>query len=278
MKISALHTRMAVCALALTLAGAITALADDTATNAIPNKSYTDTVVSVDPKENLLVLDGFFANKTFNLGDKCTYTFADKGAGTIGDLRPGQRVEVVYQEMHDVLVANRVTQEPMNYEGTVKACDPAARTITLRGRGRDKTLSIAADCSVLLRGDKSGTLADIQPGDYVTVTYELPDGKPVASKIAQTSETYTGSVTAIDLDTKTIKAKSMFDTKKFNLGDNCAIVIDGKINGRLSDLQLNDKLTFNYDEINGVNVANPDCAGGQSGAGAGSAADQSMRP
>jgi hypothetical protein len=48
----------------------------------------------------------------------------------------------------------------------------------------------------------------------------------------------------------------MFDTKKFNLGDNCAIVIDGKINGRLADLKPNDKLVFSYDEINGVNVAN----------------------
>jgi aldehyde:ferredoxin oxidoreductase len=75
-------------------------------------------------------------------------------------------------------------------------------------------------------------------------------------KIAQTSETYTGSLIGIDLDTKSVKAKSMFDTKKFNLGDNCAIVIDGKINGRLADLKPNDKLVFSYDEINGVNVAN----------------------
>jgi len=48
----------------------------------------------------------------------------------------------------------------------------------------------------------------------------------------------------------------MYDTKKFNLGDNCAIVIGGKINGRLADLKPNDKLIFSYDEINGVNVAN----------------------
>jgi len=41
---------------------------------------------------------------------------------------------------------------------------------------------------------------------------------------------------------KMVKAKSLFDTKKFNLGDNCAIVIDGRINGRLADLKPNDKL------------------------------------
>ena len=238
------------------MTGALTSLADDIATNVIPHKSYTGTVASVDAKEHTLALEGFFTSKTFNLGDNCAYTFADKGAGAIGDLHPGQRVEVAYQEMHDVLVADRVTQEPMCYEGTVKACDPGQRTITLHTRGRDKTFPIASDCKVVLRGDKSGSLADIQPGNYITVTYETPNDKPTARKITQTSETFTGSLIAIDLDTKTVKAKSLFDTKKFNLGDNCAIVVNGRINGRLADLKPNDKLVFSYDEINGVNVAN----------------------
>jgi len=34
------------------------------------------------------------------------------------------------------------------------------------------------------------------------VIYETPDGKPTAQKITQSSETYTGSLTAIDLETK----------------------------------------------------------------------------
>jgi hypothetical protein len=255
MKAKAFGAWTAVCVSVLAVGGVFTSPAEDAATNEIPHKSYTDTVVSVDTKEHTLVLDGFFSKKTFNLGDNCACTFEDKGAGAIGDLHPGQRVEVDYQEMHDVLVADRVTQEPMYYEGTVKACDPAARTIILHGRGRDKTFPIAADCKVLLRGDKPGSLTDIQTGNYVTVTYETPNDKPTARKITQTSETFTGSLTAVDLDTKTVKAKSLYDTKKFILGDNCAIVIAGKINGRLADLKPNDKLAFSYDEINGVNVA-----------------------
>jgi hypothetical protein len=255
MKTNALRTWTAVWVSALTMAGALSASAEDADTNAIPHKSYTGTVVSVDAKEHTLGAEGFFTSKKFNLGDNCTYTFEDKGAGAIGDLHPGQRVEVVYQEMHNVLVADRVTQEPMSYEGTVTACDPAQHTITIHTRGRDRTFPIASDCKVVLRGDKSGSLTDVQTGNYVTVTYETPNDKPTARKIIQTSETFTGSLTAIDLETKTIKAKSAFDTKKFNLGDNCAIVIDGKINGRLSDLKPNDKLVFSYDEINGINVA-----------------------
>ena len=69
------------------------------------------------------------------------------------------------------------------------------------------------------------------------MTYEVPNGKPTAREIAQTSETFTGDLTAIDLDQKTMKAKTMFATKKFNVGDDCAIVINGKPDGKLTDLQ-----------------------------------------
>jgi hypothetical protein len=256
MKTNILRTWTAVCVSALTMTAALKSSADDTAMAGIPNKSYTGTVVSVDAKERLLGLQGTFLTKKFNLGDNCTYALVDKPAGAISDLRPGQRVMVVYQESHGVLVANRVAQQPESYEGTVKACDPIQRTMTLHTRGMDRTFQIAGDCKVVLRGDQSGTLADIQTGNYVTVTYETPNDKPTAWKIAQTSETFSGSLTAIDLDTKTVKAKALFDTKKFTLGDNCAIVINGKINGQLADLKPNDKLVFSYDEINGVNVAN----------------------
>ena len=40
------------------------------------------------------------------------------------------------------------------------------------------------------------------------------------------------------------------------MADNCAIVINGKTDGRLSDLKPDEKLVFSYDEINGVNVVN----------------------
>ena len=88
------------------------------------------------------------------------------------------------------------------------------------------------------------------------MTYETPGGKLTAREIAQTSIVFTGTLTAIDLGEKTLKARAVFDTKKFNVADNCAIVINGKTDGQLSDLKPDDKLVFSYDEINGVNVVN----------------------
>jgi hypothetical protein len=86
------------------------------------------------------------------------------------------------------------------------------------------------------------------------ITYEVPDGKATARQIAQTSETFRGDLTAIDLDQKTMKAKAMFTAKKFNIGDDCVVVINGKPNGKLTDLKPGESLTFSYYNINGVNV------------------------
>jgi len=174
----------------------------------------------------------------------------------MSDLRPGEKVRVSYQDSHGVLIADRVEQQPMLSEGMVKAIDPAGRTLTLHFRGVDKTFQIANDCNVLMRDDKSGRLTDIQAGSHVTVTYETPNSTLMARQIAQTSLEFTGTLTAIDLGEKTLKARAAFGSKRFNVANNCAIVINGKTDGQLSDLKPNDKLTFSYDEINGVNVVN----------------------
>jgi hypothetical protein len=108
----------------------------------------------------------------------------------------------------------------------------------------------------VLRGGKSGTLADIAVGNHVTVTYETPNDKLTARQIAQTSALFTGSLTAIDLTEQTVKAKAMFGSKKFHLADSCAVVINGRPEGKLSDLKLGDKFAFSYDDVNGVNIVN----------------------
>jgi hypothetical protein len=194
--------------------------------------------------------------KKFNLGIVCIYTLPDKGIGTVDELRLGEKVTVTYQNVDGVLVADRVEQQPMRYEGMVKSIDPGAHTMTVHVGTMDKQFRIAEDCSVVLRNGKPGTFADVQTGNQLTVTYETPNGALTARQIAQTSIVFTGTLTAIDFGEKTLKAKAMFDSKKFNVADNCAIVINGKTDGQLADLKPNEKFVFNYDEINGVNVVN----------------------
>jgi Cu/Ag efflux protein CusF len=235
---------------------AIASAADQQATVAAKQETYTGTIMSVEPTERVLHVKGMLMSKRFNLGDNCSYALWDKSAGAITDLRPGEKVAVNYQNAHGVMVADRVEQIPMKSEGTVKTVDLAANTFTLHFRTGDKLIQAPKDCRIVLGNNKSAGLAAIKPGDYVTVTYEETlNGKLTARQIALTSEKFTGEVVAVDLTDHTLKAKGTFGEKKFNVGDNCTIIINGKTDVPLNEVKLGDRLEFSYDAVNGVNVA-----------------------
>ena len=61
---------------------------------------------------------------------------------------------------------------------------------------------------------------------------------------------------AIDLQNRTISAKGSSGVKQFSLAGNCAIVMYGKTDAPLANVRPDERLTINYNEINGVNVAN----------------------
>jgi Cu/Ag efflux protein CusF len=232
--------------------------ADQAASAVKPDKSYTGMVKAIDPKERTLEVSGLIWSKKFSLGDNCAYVQWDKSAGAMGDLRPGEKVTVSYQENQGVgvLVADNVKQVPMTEKGTVQSIDPKARTITLNPGPEERTLQLPADCTVVLHGGKEGTLANIQTGNHVIVTYELPNRLPTVREIAQTSETFKGDLTSIDPNQKMLQAKAMFSTKKFVMSGDCAIVVNGKPGGKLTDLKVGENLSISYDDVNGVNVAN----------------------
>jgi len=242
----------------LTAGATFRALADEPAPAAAKNDhSYTGTVTAVDAKEHVLSVKGWtMFTKAFNLGGNCAISQLDKDGATANDLRVGEKVAVSYQDVHGVLIASRVAQEPMRFEGTVKAISGDGRMLTLHRTALDKDVQFPGDCKVVLRDGRTGGPADIQVGSHVTVTYETPGNTPIAREIAQTSIPFTGTLTAIDLTDNTVKAKATFDSKKFILANNCAIVINGRADGKLEELKPNDRLLFSYDEINGVNVVN----------------------
>lgn len=220
-----------------------------------PERTYNGQVVSIAPKEHTLTVQSWtLFKRQFNLGDNCTYVMLENNNGSMADLRVGEKVTVSYQRLHGVRIADRIDQQPMRFAGVVTAIDLAKHALTLHQRGLDKEMDIAAGCNVVLKNNKSGALSDIQLGDHVTVTYEIPGGLPTARQIAQTSAQFTGKVAAIDLDERTVRAKDTFSTMKFNLADDCTIVINGKTNGKLSELKPDERLVFDYDSVNGVNV------------------------
>src|SRR5205823_12955965 len=217
-------------------------------------KTYTGIVSAVDSKERVVRIKGTFFSKTFNVGGQCEFALVGKREAKLDDLRAGQKVKVTYKDARGVLVANRFAQEELRYTGAVESIDPGKRTLRLGHRGFHKTFSLPGDCKVVLRGERNGSLDDLKVGHHVTVVYELPDDSPVARAIEQTSATFVGTLDAIDASARMVKAKHLVGVKKFNLADNCKIVINGKPNASLSDLRLGQRLALSYDEVDGVNV------------------------
>lgn len=263
MKMSILKAWKPVWMLLFTVVAAFSAAADDatspavaspTVTPTTPEKSSTGTVVSMDTNEHMLRVKGwFFQNRTFNLGNNCVYSEPGNDNAPINTLRPGEKVKVNYQDRHGVLIADRVEEVPMRMEGTITALNSTNHMLTVRDTITQQ-FRLPDNCQIELRGGKTGTLDDVKVGDYVTVTYETPNDKPTAREIAQTSQEFSGSVTAIDLDSRTVKAKTMFESKNFHLADHCAIMVNGQPDGKLADLRPEEKVVLSYDDINGVNV------------------------
>jgi Cu/Ag efflux protein CusF len=212
-------------------------------------KTYTGMVKSVDAQNRSVTVTKFIGSKRFNLGDSCVFDLVDKSASSINGVRAGQKVTLTYENANGVLVADHLIQEPLLHKGTVKSIDAEKHTLTVGS----KTYQIADDCPVVLRDNKAGTTTDVKPGLLVTVLHEDSDGLATARQITQTSETFRGSLTAIDLSDRTIKAKATFGSKQFQVANNCTILLGGKP-AEMGSLKPGDKLEFSYDEVDGINV------------------------
>jgi Cu/Ag efflux protein CusF len=231
-------------------------LGDDSGNAAQKEKSFKGKVVAVDAPDRSFSVKGLFFTRTFNTASDCKVSLQDKPVASLADLRPGQKVDIRYDENNGVWIARQIAQHNLILAGHITAIDPAARTLTLQEGMMIRNLTIAPDCAVVLKDDKWAALTSLQVGDAVQVIYEPVKGTRVASRIEQKSETFVGTIEAVDATTRSIKAKDMLSEKKFNLAEDCPIVINGRINGSLSDLRIGDRVTFNYDDEQGVLVAN----------------------
>ncbi len=256
MKIILLYGWAIVCVFILMTMVPGSALANEPAMNITSDINCVGTITFVDPQKSMLVVRGYVSTKTFNLGSSCIYVLINNRIGTINDLSDGQKVKVFYQDANGVLAADRVEQQSQDFEGRVTAIDSTNRTLALSGRWSDKTFEMASNCLVVLHNNPSGPVADIQTGNHVVVNYEILGKTPVAWQINDTSDFYTGTLTGLDPANRWISATALFGTKMFRVADTCAIVVNGKPDGQLSDLKPGEQASFGYDDINGVNVAN----------------------
>lgn len=68
-------------------------------------------------------------------------------------------------------------------EGTILALDPSSHTLTVRNDKKEE-VAVKTDAATQIRvGDKEGTLANLQIGDSVYVSYEVVKGEKTAKSV-----------------------------------------------------------------------------------------------
>ena len=220
------------------------------------DKVFNGTVAAIDQKERTVSARDFWGTKTFNVADSCRVSLEDQPAGSLAELRPGQKVEISYENAHGVLVANRIDQHNQVFTGYINAIDPAKRTLAVKHGTFNRDFAVAPDCVVVIKDDDTKTLDDLNVGHTVNVIYESGKDSLLARRIEQKSPTFVGTIKAIDADARTVKARDLLAEKTFHLADGCQIVTGGKLGGSLSDLRIGDRLAFTYEDNDGVLVAN----------------------
>lgn len=223
---------------------------------AAKERTCSGTITAVSATERIVKVQSFLFNKTFVVGDNCALTVADARQATLADLRAGQKVEVHYKDA-GVLIASKIEQEKLSLSGEVQMIDREGRLLRVRDSAGAKTMRIVDNCPVSLIGDNRGTLEDVKMGNRVTVVYEAPGGQLVARRIEQKSVLFVGILDGINARDRTLNmGKKFLGDKRFHLADRCAIVIDGKSDAKLTELRLGQKYELNYENVDGVNVAN----------------------
>lgn len=235
--------------------GVLAARADDVAVTGL--KVAAGTIAAVDAKGKVLKVRKFMGVRTFVLGENCALTRVERKTVTFADFSPGEKVSVSYRDMEGVLVAAKIAEQPRSLKGGVTAIDPAGHVLTIKRHWGGEKFKLPESCNVVLNAGTRGSLGDIKLGGQVTVLYDTPGGVWTARQIEQTSIQFTGVLDAVNLADRTLSAgKKLLGDKQFHLAENCAIVINGKLGGRLQDLKVGETCELSYDPVDGVNIVN----------------------
>jgi hypothetical protein len=75
----------------------------------------TGTVMQVDPQGRSLTVQGLVMNKTFDIADNAEISTTENPQADLTDLRPGQSVDVTYEQHHTTTIAHSIRQSAAEY-------------------------------------------------------------------------------------------------------------------------------------------------------------------
>jgi len=226
------------------------------ATHAQRNKIFKGSVTAVNTGDKTISVRGFLFPRHFDMASDCRVSLQDKAVASLADLRPGQQVDIRYEDDNGVLIAKGIAQHDLGMTGHIAAIDPATGTLLVRHGLMTREFTLAPNCALVIKDNKMPRLNNLQIGDAVYVVYEPANGAKVARRIVENSSTFMGTIAAIDPASRIVKVTDGHGEKMFSLADNCPIVINDKLGASLSSLQVGERVELKYDNADGVLVAN----------------------
>jgi hypothetical protein len=151
---------------------------------------YRGTVHAVDAKTGTVVMDEsalvqpFHAPRSFHLAGDCAVMLRDGSKGALSDVRPGDRIAVIYELPNGSAVAYRINEESSTYVGMVEAIDLSTQTVRAKGVFGEKQFELANGCQIIGGEGKAMKLKDLALGRQYQFTYEAVNGVNVADQIA----------------------------------------------------------------------------------------------
>lgn len=214
------------------------------------------TLRTLNAAERTLRLKTFWKTRTYSLGEPCQVTMEDKPRATLADLQPGHEIRILYKEHDGVRVVTEIIQVDREFTGHVAEIDFTNRTFKVERGWTTREFNVLPDCKLVLRDGTKQPFTALEIGERVTVTYLTPDDTHLAQTIDQRSLEFEGRVEMLDARTGTVRAGSLLVDRTFRLGDDCQFVINGSLDGELADLRMGDQVTFHYENVDGVLIAN----------------------
>ena len=150
-------------------------------------RTYEGDIIAVDGKANTFTVKasepGEFLEMAFHAGPK-SEMFIDGNRVLFAELVKGDHVTVSYEAAgatHTVrrTERQRTASKELTFAGTVSGVNTKAQTFsvknTVKGESSEMQFHVSPAARLYLGGEEAGLLAQLRPGETVTVTYESTD-------------------------------------------------------------------------------------------------------
>ena len=155
---------------------------------------YQGTVQSVDPDSNTMTVGQGRQSRTFTLADEGKVVTAEGMDGSLYDLTPGDMVTIIYAQSNHSRVASQIHEMTLSYQGKLEAVDLPQRIVKAADALSEQQFSVADHCRIILAGNKSAQLKDLELEHDYTISYEQINGVKVADRITQVTSPGTNNL------------------------------------------------------------------------------------